>query len=148
MKLQTRQRGAIEVAIVIALVVLVAIGGLFGYLKQQRSGSNPSPTPTATGTGIMGRVLVGPTCPVMREDDPMCADRPYQGDFIVRDATNLRVVGHFSTNLYGYFSISLEPGTYTIESVQRIGISKQVQTIVVHAGAMTQATLTFDTGIR
>lgn len=142
-----RQKGAANLAVIIALVVLVVIGGYFQYLKTHRSPA-PTPAPGVSGSGIMGRVMVGPTCPVVREGDTSCDDRPYQGDFIVKDATTLRVVSRFSTNLYGYFSVSLDPGTYRIESVQRIGISQQSHTVIVRSGVITQVTLTFDTGIR
>lgn len=98
-------------------------------------------------SGLTGIVLTGPTCPVVRDHDPKCDDKPYQGKFIVRNAAN-KEVGTFSTDAEGHFQIALAPGTYTIESVALIGIHKQTQTADVLSGGMTEVTLTYDTGIR
>ncbi len=107
--------------------------------------------PTAgaiSGTGISGTVVVGPTCPVVRENDPACDDKPYKGDFIIKDVAGTRELGRFSTDSNGLFSVYLAPGEYSVEPVKRIGMSTQAQLVEVKAGIMTSITLTFDTGIR
>lgn len=112
------------------------------------------PTPTSTPittTNVIGQVLVGPTCPVVRPGDPTCDDRPYQGDFTVylaRSTTTNKEVIRFSTDKNGNFRISLQPGTYNVQSVSPIGIGKQTQLLVVKSTATTTVTLHFDTGIR
>lgn len=103
----------------------------------------------ATGqSGVAGHVLVGPTCPVVRVDDPSCADRPYQGQFIVRSTVAGQQVATFTTDANGNFRVLLAPGDYTIEPAQRIGITDQPYAVTVRSGRITWATITFDTGIR
>ncbi|MEK7638192.1 MAG: hypothetical protein AAB375_02085 [Patescibacteria group bacterium] len=99
-------------------------------------------------SGISGIMLTGPTCPVVRVNDPSCNDKPYQGQFIVRKVSGGPEVARFSTDTNGRFEVILAPGTYTIEPVQHIGLGNQPQSVEVKAGIMSDITLTFDTGIR
>jgi hypothetical protein len=101
----------------------------------------------AISSGISGTILVGPTCPVQRENDPACNDRPYQGEFIVKDSSGV-VVARFFTDANGTFLVALAEGTYTIEPTGQIGMGQQSQTVQVFPAKITQVTLTFDTGIR
>jgi len=97
-------------------------------------------------SGISGLVMVGPTCPVQRVGD-MCADKPYQGQFTVKNNSGVQVAT-FTTDANGYFLVSLPAGTYTILPVKRIGISEQPKVVTVKDGKVTTVVLTFDTGIR
>jgi hypothetical protein len=107
-----------------------------------------SPAPSTSESGLSGTVLTGPTCPVVRPDDPNCGDKPYQGQFAVRNPIDATIVARFSTNAAGTFQVVLAPGKYAVEPVVKIGVSNQSQTVMVKAGSMTHVTLTFDTGIR
>ncbi len=99
---------------------------------------------------VRGTVLAGPTCPVEHiPPDPGCADRPVKGaEIIFRDATGAVVADVFS-DASGAFSLSLPPGTYTMEP-QRVGGllgTAPEQTIVVGTGGL-DLTIHYDTGIR
>lgn len=99
-------------------------------------------------SGISGIVLTGPTCPVVRVNDPSCNDKPYQGNFIIKDVAGMREIARFSTDSNGRFLVYLAPGEYSIEPAQPIGLGAQAQLVEVSAGIMSDITLTFDTGIR
>jgi hypothetical protein len=111
----------------------------------------PTVTPTITPTSVMvinGQVVTGPSCPVIRPEDPNCADRPYQGDFIVRSTITKNEILRFSTDKNGNFHITLSPGTYVVDPVKPIGIGHQVQSLEVKPGGPMTVTLHYDTGIR
>ncbi len=100
-------------------------------------------------TGLTGRVLAGPTCPVVTTDDP-CPDRPFSATFDVYDSRE-RLVTRFQSDAEGFFEVALRPGTYTIipgESAPIIHPRTQQQIVKVEPEGMTEVTLTFDTGIR
>ncbi len=120
-----------------------------------RTGPNcefaPCPGETAPPniqSGISGIVLTGPTCPVVRVDDPSCNDKPYQGDFIIKDVAGIREIARFSTDSNGRFLVYLVPDEYSIEPTKPIGLRVQAQLVEVKTGIMSDITLTFDTGIR
>lgn len=101
-------------------------------------------------SGIEGQVLIGPTCPVMRAEDPNCADKPYpttlglyqNGQFLTR----------LSTDDQGRFKVSLEPGTYTLVPERKTGqLARPLQTeqeVVVKSGAYTPVKVVYNSGIR
>ncbi|WP_041652171.1 prealbumin-like fold domain-containing protein [Allomeiothermus silvanus] len=69
-------------------------------------------------SGIEGQVLIGPTCPVMRENDPNCADKPYPTTLGLYQ--NGQLLARLVTDDQGRFKVSLEPGTYTLETVVKV----------------------------
>ena len=100
-------------------------------------------------TGLEGRVVAGPQCPVLRDDQP-CPDKPFSALFEVFGARDRRVA-QFQSNADGHFRVALDPGTYTIvpeASAPLINPRSQRHDATVHTGGMTQVTLVFDTGIR
>jgi len=100
-------------------------------------------------SGIRGTVTVGPTCPVERvPPDPSCADKKYQGEFIVKNVAGTKELARFSTDKNGYFSVNLNPGEYSIEPVEQIGLGVQAHHAEVKANNYTDLNLQFDTGIR
>lgn len=105
-------------------------------------------TPPNIRSGISGTVFTGPTCPVVRVDDPSCNDKPYQGDFVIKDVAGIREIAQFSTDSNGRFLVRLTPGEYSIEPAQPIGPGAQAQLVEVRAGIISNITITFDTGIR
>ena len=48
-------------------------------------------------SGIEGQVLIGPTCPVLRESTP-CPDQPYQATIAVWNAERTEKVHTFTTD--------------------------------------------------
>ena len=100
-------------------------------------------------TGLEGRVLKGPMCPVVRNDQP-CPDQPFSAWFDVFDDQEQRVT-RFQSDEEGFFEVALRPGTYTIvpdESAPILQPHIQRQTVTVQPDQITSVTLTFDTGIR
>lgn len=124
-------------------VVLAACGG-----GADEGGS----TTTAGATyAVSGYAHSGPTCPVILDPpDPACEDRPVSGAvLIVRDAAGAEVV-QVRTGEFGFFSVSLVPGTYTIvpQAVEGlIGAAAELGVIVVD-GPVADLDVAYDTGIR
>ena len=100
-------------------------------------------------TGIEGQALLGPMCPVMREDQP-CPDVGYQSTITVLTETG-RTVTQFQTDEEGLFRIALPPGSYILhpESPQDKPLPYAGEIpFTVSEGAYTQLTVSFDSGIR
>jgi hypothetical protein len=97
--------------------------------------------------GIDGMVLLGPQCPVQRQDDP-CPDLPYQAWIQVR-----RRGGGFVTRVRsgddGRFRLGLRPGTYLLDPESGSPFpSATDEEAVVESGVYTDVVIRFDTGIR
>jgi hypothetical protein len=110
----------------------------------------PGPGDGAGGVvGIRGVATAGPTCPVVRPNDPACADRPVAGVAIhVLDATGLEVAT-LQTDAAGGFTVALPPGRYRVQAdaVEGLmGTAAPVDVTVTASLALVQ--LAFDTGIR
>lgn len=105
--------------------------------------------PEPIGTGLEGRVLKGPMCPVVRDDEP-CPDQPFSAWFDVFDDQNQHVT-RFQTDEEGFFEVALDPGVYTLvpeASAPILRPEAQQQPVTVQPNVMTSVTLHFDTGIR
>lgn len=102
-------------------------------------------------SGIEGQVLIGPTCPVMRAEDPSCADKPYPATLLGL-YQNGQLLARLVTDDQGRFKVSLEPGTYILVPERKTGqLARPRQTeqeVVVKAGAYTQVRVIYDSGIR
>jgi hypothetical protein len=102
-------------------------------------------------SGITGHILLGPTCPVVRPDDPNCADKPYKTEVRVKTEDGAGEVTHFSPNGAGYFHVPLAPGTYLLESANQAPPSWpffKPLSVTVEPDRFTIVTPMFDTGIR
>jgi hypothetical protein len=129
-----------------------------GVSSTAEAGMTPQPTattppvaatatPFAQGTGVSGVALVGPSCPVAREDEP-CPDKPWPGVVVARTLSGVEA-GRATTNAEGRFVIQVPPGTYNVVTLTS-GIfpaPASVQARVI-AGQMTQVELLLDSGIR
>ena len=107
--------------------------------------------PAPTDSGIAGKILLGPTCPVVRpgmEDE--CADKPYQATVVVKTASGAREVTRFQSDSKGLFRVLLQPGTYLLEPAPGGPILPHAapMTVQVDAGMFTEVTIFYDTGIR
>ncbi len=125
-------------------------------------GAIPSPTarplPTSTlpplpftGAGVVGRAMLGPTCPVQRDPpDPACADKPLPGAVLVVETTTGAEVARGSTNAQGYFAIELNPGSYVLVPEAFAGAMHAPAAISFEARASgpTMVNVSYDTGIR
>lgn len=122
----------------------------------------PSPPATTSSTspqtidpsknlksGIMGKITIGPTCPVERKPPlPNCADKPYSAVIDVADKSG-KIVKTFSSKADGTFKTELEPGTYTLShSYKAIMPTFYPVDVIVESGKYTEINLQFDSGIR
>lgn len=127
---------------IVGLCTLVLAAGLTGCTEETTAVDAAVVT-----TGLEGHVLVGPTQPVCREDDP--CERPIAATFHVQqDGSDVTT---FTSDENGRFSVSLRPGDYAVvpdETAPVMGGSAQSQPVTVGPTGMTQVELTFDTGIR
>ncbi len=109
----------------------------------------PTPIPVSTigRTGISGIVLVGPQCPVVREDEP-CPDKPYEADIDVYDASGA-LVTRVRSDAAGEFFVELASGAYRLEprSPAVLPYASPVDVIVVD-GRTTSVVVSYASGIR
>ena len=123
--------------IIRAAILLVAC-----ILATACSASGPSPA-----TGLTGTVVRGPITPVCRVDVP--CDAPFSAGFTVQRSG--RVVAQFRSDADGHFTVSLDPGAYTVVPDADAPIFmpvRQSRPVTVGDMGVTVVRLTFDTGIR
>jgi hypothetical protein len=101
-------------------------------------------------SGVRGVVTIGPMCPVVREGDDSCNDRPFKTLIeVFRENNADRSVAEVESGGDGKYEITLSPGEYIIHPIggqpfPRCGEKK----ITVNASAFTDANLSCDSGIR
>jgi hypothetical protein len=102
---------------------------------------------TAT-SGITGLVLIGPMCPVMRQDEP-CPDHPFAATLIIRDSQG-RELCAVSSGEDGRFLVGLPPGSYEVVPFAGSGGLPWAasQWVAVAPGQYTDVTVNYDSGIR
>ena len=108
-----------------------------------------SQTSPPTDSGIVGRVVIGPTCPVEMPGLD-CADKPYQATITVLTPSGDKVT-RFTADEEGRFRVNLAPGQYILypESPNDMGLPLGVeQTFTVEEGQYTELLVTYDSGIR
>lgn len=102
-------------------------------------------------SGVQGKVMLGPTCPVMRDPpDPQCADRPYQTTVtIFRSSDTTHPYATTKSAADGSFKFSLPPGQYvlTAQGGQMLPRCNETSVTVGPSGYVTQD-ISCDTGIR
>jgi hypothetical protein len=100
-------------------------------------------------SGVRGRVMLGPTCPVVQAGSP-CPDEPV-ADVRVRVLTDGDTVAETTSGTGGRFEIALPPGRYRLEAVVGSGgpgMSAKPVDVTVTAGAFVEVVVPLDTGIR
>jgi hypothetical protein len=99
--------------------------------------------------GIVGSATAGPVCPVVRPNDPACADRPVLGAVIHVIDDHGTEVATLETDQAGRFAIALPPGSYRVQPdpVEGLMGTPAPVEVVVRDGPIA-VTLTYDTGIR
>jgi hypothetical protein len=101
------------------------------------------------GTGIQGRVLAGPTCPVVTVNDPSCNDRPVAGATILVLDIRGAEVARLLTDANGNYAVALPSGPYTIEPQPVDGFMRVAEPVAVTVGdGVASVDLAYDTGIR
>ncbi len=159
------KNSTIWVLITIVVLAGAGVGAMAYYRNDNNINVVPTPTPTLTPTatptptsetvvksGIKGTVLLGPTCPVMRDPpDTQCADKRYKTNLAVTTVSGTKIIKAFSSDANGNFEVEAEPGNYEIRSASGANIFPHCSTngaIVVKAGSYTTTTIYCDTGIR
>ena len=101
-------------------------------------------------SGVMGTVLLGPTCPVERiPPDPHCAPRPYQTPIEISRAGSKSIMKRIKSDASGAFKISLAPGSYELQPKGGSPLPSCFPVaITVEPNAFAKANLSCDTGIR
>ena len=119
---------------------------------QTSTTTNNKPPTLVKKNGISGVVLLGPTCPVMRDPpDPRCADKPYQTNLVVTTKDSARIIKEFSSDKNGRFSVDLIPGEYLIQnkpSAAMLPRCTSSEILKVVSNIFTNVTISCDTGIR
>jgi len=110
----------------------------------------PPPTPQLKGT-VKGAVLLGPTCPVERiPPDPACAPKQYQTTIRIQPINPSAPYTTISTDAKGTFSVSLNPGTYTLtpQGGGSMPPTCRALEVQISSGETKNINLDCDTGIR
>lgn len=140
------------------LVVLAVAGGTYYMGKFQISESQdfvitpPSPSLEEIDgkSGIVGKIVLGPTCPTVGPGmDEVCQDKPYQTTVVVRTIDGTKEITTFTSDAEGNFKVSLAPGNYLLVPVSndRSAFGKP-QPLAVKEGEFISVTIAYDTGIR
>jgi hypothetical protein len=100
-------------------------------------------------SGIRGTVMLGPTCPVMRDPpDPQCSDRGYETEISIARASDA-VIATTKSDAQGNFEVSLPPGEYVVSAAGGKMLPRcSPVTVTVSAGEYFSAKINCDTGIR
>lgn len=102
-------------------------------------------------SGIEGTVLLGPTCPVMRDPpDPQCADKPYATVVTVYRTGSKTPFAIGNSDENGAFTFALPPGSYTLMAggaAERLPRCNETSAAVVPE-EYVRADISCDTGIR
>jgi hypothetical protein len=108
-----------------------------------------APTPAPGGdSGIEGQAVLGPACAGPVRIDTPCPDLPYEGLFLVLDASGQERT-RFHTDAEGRFRVALPPGTYLLRlSAEQSLPSMPDLEVKVLAGQFTALLLQLDSGIR
>ena len=143
----------------IGVITVLAFAGAFLSMRPapaSQSEETVTATTTSGGTGILpfdsgvlGTVLLGPTCPVVRNPpDARCADKPF--------ATTVNVYAKGSKKVFaaldakdGTFHFALPPGEYTLSAVSGEPLPRCASvSVTVEPGVFKNADISCDSGIR
>jgi len=135
-------------------VLLAALLLVGGCRLVPGTGSSPaSASPAASGAGgatLSGKVVSGPSCPVVTEPpQPGCDARPVAGAVLLVLDADGREVDRVTSDRDGSFTLRLPPGHYRLvpQPVQGLMGTAPEQDVMVD-GAPPTLTVTYDTGIR
>jgi hypothetical protein len=131
-----------------ALVALVA-GAVVACGSGEPAGSSTQQTAPATGrledTGVFGVVLAGPTCAVVTPEEP-CPPRPVAAEISAHGGGGA-VVASTRTDADGQYTLSLEPGDYTLVT-DTGGALPFCDPVAVSVDRPMRADMSCDSGIR
>ena len=131
--------------IIVLIALLIVLISAYFIVSPEKNRNNVQ---TEEG-GIKGFVMKGPICPVQREGDDSCNDKPVRASIIIKDKKE-NIVKNIETRDDGSFSVSLSPGNYAIyadSSGNALGGAKS-EYVTVEEGKYAEVTVRIDTGIR
>ena len=103
-------------------------------------------------SGVRGTVLLGPTCPVMREPpDPNCADKPYATivQVIAIGSPKSSPFATVETDKEGRYKVMLPPGEYALQPVGGSVMPRcGTKNVTIEPDVILETDLSCDTGIR
>ena len=103
-------------------------------------------------SGVRGRVMLGPTCPVMQNPpDPQCADRPYETTVQVIKIGSAQSAPFktVKSDKEGRYSVALPPGVYALQPVGgNVFPSCETKEVNIEPAFTIDIDLSCDTGIR
>ncbi len=104
----------------------------------------------AGGSGVIGKVELGPTCPVERiPPDPACAPKPYQTTIMITKSGDTSFSKQIASGADGTFQADLAPGTYQFAASGGATLPRcSPATVRVVSGQFAPLTISCDTGIR
>ncbi|CAB4859008.1 unannotated protein [freshwater metagenome] len=126
----------------------LAAGTLAIAASLALAGCGNSSTPASPLGVVVGTALAGPTCPVERPGDPLCAPRPVTGTVELRQQD--RVVATAAIDTAGSFSATVPAGRYTVavDVGSNLFPTCPAVEVTVVAGATATVEVQCDTGIR
>lgn len=118
------------------LLVLLAVSGV------------ASAAPSAVKSGLYGTVLAGPTRPVCVKGEP-CYE-PVRVTLVFSRLATGKEAARTRSTAAGRYRLGLPAATYTVRTVERIGIDRSVdpRRVRVRAGRFDRVVFRIDTGIR
>jgi hypothetical protein len=98
-------------------------------------------------SGIIGRVVIGPTCPVERPGKT--CERPYQATIVIRREATHRLVARVQSSALGRFRVALAPGTYLlVPQNSRPYPRSSPRVVMVRRHRYATVLISYDSGIR
>ena len=102
-------------------------------------------------SGVEGVVMLGPTCPVIREGDDSCVDKPYATivQVIAVGSPNSSPFATVESDKQGKYKIMLPPGEYALQPVGGSVMPRcETKEITIEPAKIIEVNLFCDTGIR
>jgi len=101
-------------------------------------------------SGVMGKVLLGPVCPVMREGDDSCNDKPYSVVIDVFSKGNdNNPFSRVESDKEGNYKVMLPPGNYILKPKnEKIFPRCEEREVAIKPSVLQEVNLSCDTGIR
>ena len=116
------------------------------------AGCGPATGPSQAGSGLVGfrgHALLGPTCPVVRPNDPACAEKPVAGATIhVLDASGAEIA-RLTTDATGGFGLAVPAGRYRLVADPTPSSFRAPSPVDIEVGTdIVTVDIAYDTGIR
>ncbi len=112
---------------------------------------NPKPIPKQSDSGILvGKVLLGPVCPVERiPPDPMCAPKPYVTKIEAFSQDGTELIKTVQNQSDGSFIMNLPVGDYSIQAGSgKVYPRCQSEPVTIKTRVTVSVDINCDSGIR